>query len=507
MIAVGSASAHAQSAHGELSFALGVVALEEGRFEDATGYLTQVLEDNPEHASALHYLSVAQRGAGELEDATLSLRRLLRMEPGHTEARRDLAVALLNLDRLREATRVLGSLVEARSEDAEAWYLLGLAHFRSGRMALAVAVLERARELAEETDPIAVAAVYYRGQARLRLGQREEALSDLESVKRLAPHSPLALSVREKPVRREAVEWRAYGSVLSEYDSNVALFADAARPPEGDDVRFALEAGGGARVPLGRAWDVVVQGSVYKSFHALDHVRTRGLDLWHVELDLSGRYFLRGGATPWFLALDYSGSADFVRGGPEAQRVKASQGPLLFGHDHRVGPRLAYWIGTLARVEVGYQVDRAKFDAVTAGARGDERRDFLGHRFYASWLQRGGGGLWLARLAFRAENADGAYRDLAAPSVLLAADFPVAFGVSLEPVAQAELLRFLNRRDSGRMRSDIGLQLGVAAHRLFGDKLEGAIGYAFVRNFSSLDAFDYTRHLLMLSVTAAWEGS
>lgn len=138
---------------------LGRVYYEAKRFEDAAHAFEKAARLWPGDAGYLANLGLARKGAGDLEGAIAAFREALAADDGHDAARNHLAEVLVVVRREGEA----------------------LPH------------LER---LARE-DPANVAARYYLGVARERLGDRDGSRAAYEEVIRLAPGSPLAGRARQ----------------------------------------------------------------------------------------------------------------------------------------------------------------------------------------------------------------------------------------------------------------------------------------------------------------------
>src|SRR5215471_12207226 len=93
-----------------------------------------VLSQHPEHAGALHRLSLLCLNRGDFAEAARLLRRWIAREPNVSEAHNNLGIALNRLNRPAEAVAHFEKAVELEPNRAEAHYNLGRALQRIGRL-------------------------------------------------------------------------------------------------------------------------------------------------------------------------------------------------------------------------------------------------------------------------------------------------------------------------------------------------------------------------------------
>lgn len=85
-------------------FNLAQIALDEGRLEDASAALDEVIKQRPDHKQALNLKGVMAREAGKFKEAEAFYRQSLAVDPSYLSAVRNLAILLdIYMGRLDEA--------------------------------------------------------------------------------------------------------------------------------------------------------------------------------------------------------------------------------------------------------------------------------------------------------------------------------------------------------------------------------------------------------------------
>ncbi len=87
-----------------------VRAVENERYRDAIGYLTNVLADDPKNADALNYLGYSHRKLGDFTNAVTYYTRALTIDPDHRGANEYLGEAYLEINDLPNAEKRLEQL-------------------------------------------------------------------------------------------------------------------------------------------------------------------------------------------------------------------------------------------------------------------------------------------------------------------------------------------------------------------------------------------------------------
>ncbi|MGE0792175.1 MAG: tetratricopeptide repeat protein [Sandaracinaceae bacterium] len=142
-----------------------------GRLHDALPIVERIVRLRPRHVDAWIDLSMAQTDPGRAE---ASLRRALELSPGNPRALQRLCRTLAQHD-ARRAIDACGDAIEAAPRDYSSYMHRGLAYYHRGRVADALADLDRAVALApEETTALTNRAI-----VREHDGRMDEARSDL----------------------------------------------------------------------------------------------------------------------------------------------------------------------------------------------------------------------------------------------------------------------------------------------------------------------------------------
>ena len=111
------------SAHVDALYFLGVIALQERRFDQAAECFTQALAHRPDFAEAHEGLGCAWYFPDKLERAIGHHRRALELKPDYIEARHNLAIALRAQGSLDEAEKCLDEILQRKPEMAEAHFV------------------------------------------------------------------------------------------------------------------------------------------------------------------------------------------------------------------------------------------------------------------------------------------------------------------------------------------------------------------------------------------------
>jgi Tfp pilus assembly protein PilF len=104
---------------------LGMIALQQGRPNDALPFLAQALAADPRQPSFHSNLAEAYRTLGRLDDARACGQRAIEIDPNFAEAHHNLGLALQAAGALDEAERHFRQALEIRPERAETHFSLG----------------------------------------------------------------------------------------------------------------------------------------------------------------------------------------------------------------------------------------------------------------------------------------------------------------------------------------------------------------------------------------------
>jgi len=191
--------------HHEAWSCLGVLCLQQGRLDDASGYLRRVVQLKPDWAAAHSNLGVALAGRGLRAEAIASFEEALKLDPRQTDARYNLGNALREEGRLEEAVACFREVLARQPAYAAAHTNLGWILFNLGRPAEAGPHLRRAVELAPNDAP----AHHNLGRLLIEQDQLAEAIRCLQQACRLQPdgdaHATLGIALAKQGRSQEAL--------------------------------------------------------------------------------------------------------------------------------------------------------------------------------------------------------------------------------------------------------------------------------------------------------------
>jgi Flp pilus assembly protein TadD len=209
----------------ELAFHRGVAAFGEGDHERAQERFEEVLREEPENASALHYLGLIAIQNGDIPTAIDYLERVVALVPDDSAARIDLGAQLLKVQRNEEALVQFDTVLESHPDHAMALLYQGIALYRVGAYEDALVSLDRAAEIDSGRS---AEANYYIGLSQAHLGNASAAAAAFNTSASGAPQHPLgrsASSLSRQAVRADR-RWSLATTVGFEYDDNVRLSPD-----------------------------------------------------------------------------------------------------------------------------------------------------------------------------------------------------------------------------------------------------------------------------------------
>jgi len=226
----------------ELTFHRGVAAFGDGDLERAQQRFEEVIREEPENASALHYLGLVAIQNRDLPTAIEYLRRVVALVPDDSAARIDLGAQLLKTQQNEEALAQFDAVLESNPDHAMALLYQGIALYRVGAYEDALVSLERAVELDDERS---AEGNYYIGLSEAQLGNTSAAAAAFSTSASGAAQHPLGRSASR--LRRQAARadrrWSVAATVGFEYDDNVRLSpddTDVGAQPGADDSGAAV---------------------------------------------------------------------------------------------------------------------------------------------------------------------------------------------------------------------------------------------------------------------------
>jgi tetratricopeptide (TPR) repeat protein len=152
-----------------------------GRLADAERLYRRILQQQPNHASAMHHLGVVAQQSGHLHDAVELMRRSIELDPATVAYRKNLAQALRSAMRFSDARDVLAEILASSPDDPFVRHEYGLILDKLGQYEQAIAEYHRTlRILLSSTnrDTHLIARTYVNlGFTLARLARNEEALA------------------------------------------------------------------------------------------------------------------------------------------------------------------------------------------------------------------------------------------------------------------------------------------------------------------------------------------
>ena len=117
--------------HGGALHLLGILAYQQGRNEEAIGFLRKAAVALPGDAGVHSNLGLAYQGLGKTEDAVAQYREAVRLKPDHAEAYYNLGIALALQQKHAEAIAAYQEAIRVRPDYAEAHSNLGNVFWRN----------------------------------------------------------------------------------------------------------------------------------------------------------------------------------------------------------------------------------------------------------------------------------------------------------------------------------------------------------------------------------------
>jgi tetratricopeptide (TPR) repeat protein len=236
-----------------------------GRLDDAVAHLSRTVALNPEHCGALNSLGLALKDQGKLEEAAARLRQALALKPDYAEAQLNLGTVALAQGRLEEAAAHYRRALAGRPEYADAHYNLATTLSHQGKSDEALAHFQRAlaikpdfaeahynlANVLRERDDLDAAKVHYERAIAANPGYADAynnlgaALADLgrPSPAIDAYHKAIALSPRRGAYYLNLANTERLAANDPHLSAMEALAADAPALPEQDRIELAFALG------------------------------------------------------------------------------------------------------------------------------------------------------------------------------------------------------------------------------------------------------------------------
>ncbi len=185
---------------------LGVVAHQQGRSELAVNLIRRAISLNPQSPEAHNNLGLALKEAGQTDDAIASYRRALAQRPAYASAFYNLGVALASQRQTEDAIAALRQAIALRPDYVEAYNNLGIALRDSGQGSESIAAYRQAIAL----RPDYAEAFNNLAGALKSIGQIDEAIAAYRQAVKFNPdlaeaHHNLAATLAEQGQLEDAI--------------------------------------------------------------------------------------------------------------------------------------------------------------------------------------------------------------------------------------------------------------------------------------------------------------
>ncbi len=480
------------------------------RYGEAQRYLEEAYRAKPGDTFAGYYLGQSLLRLRRPAEAEARFREILQQHPTDARARMGLGMALYHQERYAEALANLTIAEQTIKDDPLLYDYAGLAaaarqsHDQASEKFLRAGALDP--DLAKDPH-------YQRGAALSAEGKMEQATAEFRSAVEAAPVTPAAeptrpslLSSIESPTKR----WNANFAVSTQYDSNVVLLPNGVSSPGAgishkDDFVAVLTGSGEYRFLQSDTWTVGAGYGFYQNLHARltefnvqDHTPTlyiqRRFGLAQLRMQYLLDYVTVGG-DPYLLSNALQPTLTY----PENERtftqafVRYQYKDFKSFRDNQLGvpvnetrSGVNWMVGALqylllpdnrGHVRVGYT-----FDADRTGG-GDVTQAVPGQPTNADWSYTG------HRL-----SSGVAYQPIAATTFQLAFDYyrqNYSNANSFSPTGTT-------------IRNDNVYLLTGTVVRDLRSWLWLAFQYSYTRDQSNVAVFDYTRHIVSLTLGGAF---
>lgn len=172
-------AAELQQAEAEVLVAQGVVAYDQGRYDEALGLLSQARDRNPQNARGLYYLGLTYLALKQPSEAANALEAARQVQPSDPSINYQLGVAYFTAGRYDEASPLLEQAYQGNPASENLGYYVGLGRYRQKNYKGAVDAFNAAKT----SDPNVQQLIrFYRGLALGVLGLPEQASAELRQL-------------------------------------------------------------------------------------------------------------------------------------------------------------------------------------------------------------------------------------------------------------------------------------------------------------------------------------
>jgi tetratricopeptide (TPR) repeat protein len=496
------AGAAEQRRESDFDVAKGVYLYNQGRYAEAERHLKEALSAKPGDQATAYYLGLASLRLQRYREAEERFREVLKRHPEDARARLGLGMALYHEQRYREAATELTVAERTLKDDPLLYYYAGLAAAEQQSYEQASERFLRAGKLDPElgNDPR-----YQRGATLYSQHQYQQATAEFRSA--VEGGQPAAAAVQRPPGAMAgqvpSKRWTANYGLSLQYDSNVVLLPGGSALPNNishkDDFVTALSVGGEYRFVQTDKWTVGAGAGLFGNLHA----RLSDFNVF----DLAPNIYVERRLGSAQLRLQYT--LDYVTvGGDPYLLSNAIQPTLTIPESNR----------TYTQAFFRYQnKDFKSFRDDQLGLPVNQTRDannyMLGAMQY--WKFSNDRGYVRGGYMFDTDRTAGGDGPTT-PGVPTSADWQytghrLSTGVAYRPLAATTLqLAFDYYRQNYSNPNSFSPDLTVRKDNIY--QLTGtvvrdlrswlwlAFQYSYTRDQSNVEVFDYSRHIISLTV-------
>jgi len=252
----------------DFNLSKGLLLYNQQRYGEAERFLREAFNAKPGDSTAGYYLGLTSLRLHRYTAAEERFREVLRRHPDDARARMGLGMALYHQDRYPEASAELTVAERTLKDEPLLYYYAGLAAAAQQKHDQASEKFLRAGKLDLElaNDPH-----YQRGVALQSKGQAPQATEEFRSA--VEGGAVAAQPVRPTPsTALPSKRWSLNYAASTQYDSNVVLLPGGGTLPGGishkDDFVFVLTGNGEYRFVQNDTWTAGVGLGLYTNFHA-----------------------------------------------------------------------------------------------------------------------------------------------------------------------------------------------------------------------------------------------
>ena len=160
-----------------------LIALQEGKLEEAEHLYRSILNEQPEHIDANNNLGIILQNFGKLEEAKEYYKKAIKINPKHPNAHNNLGGLHIDLEEFKEAEKYFRKALELNPHYVEAHYNLGIVLYKLSKFEESILSYKKAIEL----NPNHLRAHNNLGVLFYELGNNNEAINYYERAIEINP--------------------------------------------------------------------------------------------------------------------------------------------------------------------------------------------------------------------------------------------------------------------------------------------------------------------------------